>query len=104
MSNRGGELSAASHVPALAPLETAVERAVQEVRAARERAAQAEARAQRSEQLLRQFVDGREDPGALADRVAELEAENENLRARIEQGREGVDNILASIRFLEDRR
>ncbi|MDE2805962.1 MAG: hypothetical protein OXN18_12535 [Gemmatimonadota bacterium] len=104
MSNRGGEPSAASHVPALAPLEAAVERAVEEIRAVRERAAQAEARAERSEQLLRQFVDGREDPGELANRVAELEAENENLRARIEQGREGVDSILASIRFLEDRR
>lgn len=104
MSNRGGERSAASHVPALAPLETAVERALEEVRTIRERAAQAEARAERNEQLLRQFVDGREDPGALASRVAELEAENEGLRARIEQGREGVDRILASIRFLEDRR
>ena len=104
MSNRGGERSAASRVPALAPLETAVERALEEVRAVRERAAQAEARAERNEQLLRQFVDGREDPGALASRVAELEAENESLRARIEQGREGVDRILASIRFLEERR
>lgn len=104
MSNRGGELSAASRVPALDPLETAVERAVEEVRAVRERAAEAEARAERNEQLLRQFVDGREDPGALASRVAELEAENESLRARIEQGREGVDRMLASIRFLEDRR
>ncbi len=104
MSNRGGEFSAVPRVPALDPLESAVERAVEEVRVARERAAQAEARAERNEQLLRQFVDGREDPGALASRVAELEAENESLRARIEQGREGVDRMLASIRFLEDRR
>lgn len=104
MSNRGGEPAAASHVPALAPLEAAVERALEEVRAVRERAAEAEARAERNEQLLRQFVDGREDPGALASRVAQLEAENEGLRARIEQGREGVDRILASIRFLEERR
>ncbi len=104
MSNRGDELSAASRVPALDPLETAVERAIDEVRAIRERSAQAEARAERSEQLLRQFVDGREDPGTLASRVAELEAENEVLRARIEQGREGVERMLASIRFLEERR
>jgi len=104
VSNRGDELSAASRVPALDPLETAVERAIDEVRAIRERSVEAEARAERSEQLLRQFVDGREDPGTLATRVAELEAENEVLRARIEQGREGVERMLASIRFLEERR
>ena len=104
MSNRGGELSAASRVPAMEPLEAAVERAIEEVRAARQRAVEAEARADRSDQLLRQFVDGREDPGALAGRVTELEAENERLRSRIEQGRAGVDRMLASIRFLEDRR
>ena len=86
------------------PLEAAVARAIEEVRAARQRAADAEARAERSDQLLRQFVDGREDPGALAGRVTELEAENERLRSRIEQGRAGVDRMLASIRFLEDRR
>lgn len=104
MSNRGGELSAASRVPAMEPLEAAVVRAIEEVRAGRQRVADAETRAERSEQLLRQFVDGREDPGALASRVAELEAENERLRSRIEQGRAGVDRMLASIRFLEDRR
>lgn len=104
MSNRGGEPSAASGVPAMEPLEAAVARAIEEVRAARQRAADAEARAERSDQLLRQFVDGREDPGALAGRVTELEAENERLRSRIEQGRAGVDRMLASIRFLEDRR
>lgn len=104
MSNRGGEPSAASRVAAMEPLETAVDRAIEQVRTVRQRAAEAEARAERSDQLLRQFVDGREDPGALASRVAELEAENERLRSRIEQGREGVDRMLASIRFLEDRR
>lgn len=104
MSNRGGELSAASRVPAMEPLEAAVARAIEEVRAARQRAVEAEARADRSDQLLRQFVDGREDPGALAGRVTELEAENERLRSRIKQGRAGVDRMLASIRFLEDRR
>jgi hypothetical protein len=36
--------------------------------------------------------------------VAELDAENKDLRARLERGREGADQMLASIRFLEDRR
>ena len=82
----------------------AVERAIAAVRVARERTMEAEARAERSDELLRQFVDGRQDPGALSRRVAELEAENEDLCGRIGRGREGVDRILASIRFLEDRK
>ncbi len=81
----------------------AVERVVDALRFARERATEAEAKAERSDELLRQFVDGTQDPGALSRRVADLEAENEDLRGRIAEGRRGVDRILASIRFLEDR-
>ena len=85
-------------------LEEAVERALAELDAARDAAREAEERAQRSDKLLRQLVEGQRDPAALAERVAELEAENEDLRDRIGRGREAVDRILASIRFLEDRR
>lgn len=81
-----------------------MDRALAELRAAREAAKEAEERAKRSDQLMRQLVDGRQDPAALADRVAQLEAENEDLRDRIGRGREAVDGILASIRFLEERR
>ncbi len=81
-----------------------MDRALAELRAAREAAREAEERAKRSDQLMRQLVDGRQDPAALADRVAQLEAENEDLRDRIGRGREAVDGILASIRFLEERR
>lgn len=85
-------------------LEKAIDRAIAELREARQMVRQAEERAERSDQLLRQFVDGRQDPAALAERAKELEAQNEDLRDRIQRGREGVDGILASIRFLEDRR
>ena len=104
MSNREAKRSAGAGTPGLDALESAVQRMIAEVRATRERAMIAEAKAERGDQLLRQFVDGRQDPGELAGRVAELEAENRDLRARLERGREGVDQMLASIRFLEDRR
>ena len=103
MSNHGADRSGAGN-SGMDRLEEAVDRALAELRAARGALKEAEERAERSDQLLRQLVDGREDPAALARRVAELEAENEDLRDRIGQGREAVDGILASIRFLEDRR
>lgn len=83
-------------------LELAVGRVVAEVRNLRRRAKEAEERAERVDELLREFSEGTEDPGTLARKVAELEGENEALRARIRRGKEGVDQIMARIRFLED--
>ncbi len=103
MSKRGVERSAGSRAPGLDSLETAVDLAIAEVRAARERAARGEERAEQSAAMLRQFVEGEEDPGTLSRRVQELEAENRDLRRRIELGRAGIDRIAASIRFMEDR-
>lgn len=103
MSNQGADGSNAGGAE-LDRVEEAVDRALAELRAARVAAKEAEERAKRSDQLMRQLVDGRQDPAALADRVAQLEAENEDLRDRIGRGREAVDGILASIRFLEERR
>jgi len=91
-------------MPGVEALEAAVRRLIAELRDVRQSEASARARADRSDELLRQFVDGRQDPGALSRRVAEVEAENDALRRRIERGRERIDQILASIRFLEDRR
>ncbi len=103
MSNRGADGPGAGGSE-LDRLEEAVDRALAELRAARDAAKEAEERSERSEQLLRQLVDGRQDPAALAEQVARLEAENEDLRDRIGRGREAVDRILAGIRFLEERR
>lgn len=104
MSNQGPERSADALLPEMDSLAEAVDLAVAEVRAARDRACEAEERAERNAAMLRQFVEGNEDPGTLSRRVEALEAENEDLRGRIEQGRAGIDRILASMRFLEDRR
>ena len=103
MSNREAEESAAA-VPGIEALEAAVRSLIAEIREARQSEADARTRADRSDELLRQFVDGRQDPGALSRRVEEVETENAELRRRIERGRERIDQILASIRFLEDRR
>ena len=104
MSNPGAERSAGASLPGMDSLEEVVDLAIVEIRAARARAGEAEEQAERSAAMLRQFVEGDEDPGALSRRVAVLEAENEDLRRRIERGRAGIGRILASLRFLEDRR
>lgn len=103
MSNREADPGPAE-VAGVAPLESAIRRLIGETRNLRQAAAEAQERARRSDALLREFVEGRQDPAALSRRVAEVEKENESLRGRIERGRERIDQILASIRFLEGRR
>jgi len=91
-------------VPEMEGLETAIDRAVAEVQAVLQQAKDAEERAAGSDELLRAFAEGTQDPGALSRRIAQLEAENDALRRRIRKGRDGIDQILAQIRFLEHRR
>lgn len=82
-----------------------LERAVSQLLAARDglerRARVAEARTAEVEALLRRLAGGELDPGALAERVRQLESENEDLLRRIDEAREGVERLLARIRFLE---
>ena len=104
MSSHGASQGAFDPGDAFGSLEDVVELAVAEIQDLRQQLQAAEERASQSDQLLRQFVGGTQDPGALSRRVSELEAENGSLRARLEQGRMGVDRALARIQFLEDRR
>ena len=89
--------------PGLDRLAEAVADAVQEIESLRARLAQAEARVGESDELLREFVGGKQDPADLARRLNQLEEENKALRARIEDGRASVERVLAKIQFMEDR-
>ena len=104
MSSHGANGGEGGHLAEMGPLDEVVNRVVAELQTLRTRVKSAEERATQSDELLRQFVGGQQDPGALSRRVEELEAENESLRARIAEGRAGVDRALAKVRFLEDRR
>ena len=103
MSNREAD-AAVAEIAGVAPLESAIRRLIGELRDLRGAAEEARERAERSEALLRDFAEGRQDPATLSLRMEKVEAENDELRGRIERGRERIDQILASIRFLEDRR
>ncbi len=72
--------------------------------ALRARAVEAEGRERDLQELLRRFTGDPEEAGRLLGRLRALQAENEDLRERLAKGREGVERILARLRFLEDQR
>lgn len=103
MSNSGDE----DQVPdraALQALERAVGQALDRLEALRLRAEAAEAKAHDLEALLARFTEDGDSAGRMIERMKALERENADLRRRLDQGRDGVDRILARIRFLEDQR
>jgi predicted RNase H-like nuclease (RuvC/YqgF family) len=89
---------------ALARLEAAVGRLIDERVRLGLRTRTAEARVRDLEALLRRFTRGDSDPVSLQRRLAEVEAERDELRGRVQEGREGVERLLSRIRFLEEQR
>jgi predicted RNase H-like nuclease (RuvC/YqgF family) len=83
--------------------EAAVGRLLKELTALRARTLQAEERVAEVELLLRKFTKGDADPAGLERKTKALEDENAELRRRLEQGRDGVDRLLARIRFIEEQ-
>jgi predicted RNase H-like nuclease (RuvC/YqgF family) len=83
--------------------EAAVGRLLKELVSLRKRTLRAEERVAEVEELLRKFTRGDADPAGLERRTKALEDENAELRRRIEEGREGVDRLLARIRFIEEQ-
>ena len=61
------------------------------------------AKAAEMETLLRKFTGGEEDPSDLLSRLQRLEDENGVLTERLRKGRDGIQRLLARIRFLEEQ-
>jgi predicted nuclease with TOPRIM domain len=68
-----------------------------------DRASLAEEKSEDLQELLSRFTGSEVDAGEMMSRLRHLEAENADLRSRLEQGRAGVDRLLAKIRFLESQ-
>lgn len=66
-----------------------------------ERAALAEEKGEDLQELLHRFTGSEVDAAQMISRLRLLESENADLRSRVEQGRAGIDRLLAKIRFLE---
>lgn len=88
---------------ALARLDEAVGELLTRAEHRRTHLEEARERSRELEVLLRKFGQGEEDPSGLQARIAELTKENQELRARVEKGREAVKRLLARIRFLEEQ-
>ena len=85
-------------------LETAADRALDEIERLRRQAADSDRRCAELETLLESFQVGDENPVEMKARLTRLEAENRDLHERIGRGRETVERLLARMRFLEDQR
>lgn len=85
-------------------LEQAAGQAMERLRGLHARTVEAEARSAELAELLKRFTADGAEAGRLLTRLSDLEAENADLRRRVDAGREGVDRMLARLRFLEDQR
>jgi predicted nuclease with TOPRIM domain len=85
-------------------LDAAVGRLIHELATAKDRAADAESETTELQELLRRFTGDEAEAGRLLTRIRNLEGENSDLRERLERGRQGVDRLLARLKFLEEQR
>jgi predicted RNase H-like nuclease (RuvC/YqgF family) len=84
-------------------LEAMVARAARQLKELRGELREARAEGTETKELLRQFTDGEKDPASMLTRLEKLEAENKDLLFRVNKGKEGVERLLARIRFLEEQ-
>jgi len=104
MSESAGKRVDATERQALARLEAGVGRLLADRSELTKRVEQAEARVHDLETLLKRFTKGDADPATLQTTISLLEAENEVMREKIREGREGVERLLSRIRFMEELR
>ena len=88
---------------AFAALEGAVTRALESLTKATQRAAAAEQTSAELNETMQKFTGDPQEAGDVLTRLKVLEDENADLRQRLEHGREGVERLLAKVRFLENR-
>ncbi len=103
MSKPGDEVQRPERA-AFKRLEKAVTEALGRIEELGARAAEAESRGEELGELVMRFTQDEGAAGRLLTRLKTLEQENADLRGRLETGREGVERLLAKIRFLEEQR
>ena len=84
-------------------LERAVDHAIDQLSAMSQRVESVEAKNTELEELVRRFTGDELEADQIVTEVKGLEKENVELRDRLNQGRDGVDRLLAKIRFLENK-
>ena len=90
-----------SPVEGLNELEAAVEDAVDRIRGLGEELRATRARRDEVEALLQRMNTGEESPAHMARELRTLQAENEELRRRLTEGKAVVERLLARVNYLE---
>jgi len=104
VSNNASDKVSVTPAAAIKRLKAVVKVTVGEVERLREEVARMEAQGEELEGLIRGVTSGERSPREMIDRISILEEENRDLRARLHRGREGVERLLARIRFLEEQK
>lgn len=104
MSNSASEASVVSGKQAIARLERAVGSALTEMVRLRDEVTRLGDQGEELEGLLAGVTSGERSLRDVLDRLHILEDENRDLRARLNQGRDGVERILARVKFLEEHK
>ncbi len=88
---------------ALERLEIAVSTALAKVVQLEGEVVRIQAQSEALEGLLKGVTSGEGGPREMIEKLQILEEENRDLRRRLEEGREGVDRLLAHVKFLEEQ-
>jgi predicted nuclease with TOPRIM domain len=89
---------------ALKRLEGAVSKTLAQLAEARLHADNVEKRCAELEEVVSRFTKEHGTANLVLTRLRFLEKENADLRTRLEKGRDGVERLLARVRFLEGQR
>ena len=93
----------AAEQASFAALEGAVGQVLHRLGQEVKRAESAEAKSAELSELVKRFTGDDAEAGRMLTRLKRLEDENSDLRGRLDQGRAGVERMIARIRFLENQ-
>ena len=103
MVSQPGDSGGQSAQDAFAALEGAVTEALARLAIVTKRAEAAEKKSAELNELMKRFTGNAAEAGEVLTRLKTLEDENTDFRGRLEQGRDGVERLMAKIRFLENQ-
>ncbi len=84
-------------------LENAVSAALKQLQRLEDEVARMHAEGEALEGLLKGVTSGEEGPREMIEKLHVLEEENRDLRSRLDEGRAGVERLLARVKFMEEK-
>ena len=107
MSSSGSKKKVASDgvspEQAVKRLENAVNAALKQVESLQGDVVRMQTQGEALEGLLKGVTSGEEGPRELIEKIHIIEEENRDLRSRLDEGRAGVERLLARVKFLEEK-